>query len=209
MNTRHMMIGPDRGASRMVEGIGALLALLTMVLFAAHAQAAELIETWDDPLEGWLNRWVAQNTNMQSACACFGYGEGDRCSNPCGLWPCDGVFDTNAINIVFDPNFGASISSFEMGIQSYAQGGSIFRLYDLNGQMIYSANVPQSQAGQVMGCETVLYGVQATPYGVGRFELAGPDAGEGKVAIDNMRVTTSEPTAVEPTTWGAIKSLYR
>ena len=96
-------------------------ALLLTLLLATGVAATEFIETWDDPLGDWRNRWVAQNTNMQNIYVCTGSttDENTRGNNPCGLWICDGTPD-NICTIDIDPGFGGQIRTWEIDIQAVA-----------------------------------------------------------------------------------------
>lgn len=181
--------------------------VLALLLFAAtNALADEFIETWPDPLGGWRDRWVAQNTNMQNYYVCNGNpDENNRGNNPCGLWPCDGT-DPMVLDIVFEPSFGANITLLEMGLQSFING--TLTVYDLSNAVVYTANLPQDY-NSPYGCYCQIYTASGLN-GVSHFTITGGGTQvEGNMAIDDMRVVTGDVVAVQPTTWGALKSLYR
>jgi hypothetical protein len=186
-----------------------LLLLTVLCAFATIAFADEYTEDFPDPLGGWKDRWLGQNTNMQNYYVCTGGGdENFRGNNPCGLWICDGNAGNESV-INFNPDFGATITHFDIGIEIFVPSG-VLTVYDIDGAVAFSVNlqVNGGQGGE-FGCGTDPFGGD-TPNGVSRFEItAGGNLVEGNTAIDNVHVTAGEPTAVETTNWGSIKALYR
>jgi hypothetical protein len=184
-----------------------LLLLCLFVLLGTRAYAAEFIETFDDPLGGWRDRWLAAETNLQNYYICSGSttDENYRGNNPCGIWICDGVPDGVSV-INFNAGFGASIRTFEIGVQAFVD--ATINVYDTVGGLIYSTPLPTNY-NTPYGCFCTTY-TTPTPAGVGRFEIVSAGGGvEGNMAIDNVRVVTEGEVPVEPTTWGAIKSQFR
>lgn len=183
----------------------ALVAAL-LLFTATAALAEEYIETWPDPLGGWRDRWVAQYTNMQNYYVCNGNpDENYRGNNPCGLWPCDGT-DPMVLDIIFDPTFGGTITLLEMRLQAFV--AATLTVYDTANNVVYSANVPTDYSSPY-GCYGQIYTASELT-GVSRFTITGGGSQvEGNMAIDDLRAITGGVVAVQQTTWGAVKSLYR
>jgi len=180
------------------------LVAAALLLLAGNVLADVLTEAFDDPLGGWRDRWLAQNTNMQNYYICTGGTDEDyRGNNPCGLWICDGAVGGHCI-INFDPTFGASVTRFEMGIQAFTT--CTYTVYDVNGNFVYSVDPPTDYSSPY-GCYCTQYACD-TPNGIGRFEITSSSQVEGNTAIDNVIATTGIVPA-EDGTWGSIKALYR
>jgi hypothetical protein len=180
-----------------------LFVMAALLLLAGNVLAEVLTETFDDPLGGWRDRWLAQNTNMENYYVCTGgTDENYRGNNPCGLWICDGTADGSSI-INFEPAFGATVTRFEIGIQAFSN--CTYTVYDPDGGIVYSA-VPAINYNTPYGCYCTQYACD-TPNGIGRFEITG-GAVEGNTAVDDVSATTGIVPA-DNGTWGAIKSLYR
>lgn len=180
--------------------------LLALCAFATTAFADEYLEEFPDPLGGWKDRFLGQYTNLANYYVCWGNpDENYRGNNPCGLWICDGnTGDTNSI-INFDAGFGATITYFEIGIEAFSPCD--LKVFDMDGALVLQFLGINNYGGGEYGCNTDPFGGD-TPNGVSRFEITGSYV-EGNTAIDNVRVVTGAPTAVESTSWGTIKALYR
>ncbi len=182
-----------------------LLLLALFVLFAGNASAEVLCEGFDDPLIGWRDRWLAQNSNMMNVYTCPNGGdENNRGNNPCGLWICDTDDDRSTSNIIFDSTFGATVSHFELEIVSFV--GGLIRFYDLGDALVYETTVVSN--GTFPPCPGLVYGTDFAN-GLGRFWI-GPSSVEGNTSIDNVCATVDEgPNPTEETTWGQLKNMYK
>jgi len=185
-----------------------LLLVAALLLVGSNVLADTLTETWDDPLGGWRDRWVAQNTNMTNYYVCTGgQDENYRGNNPCGIWICDSDQDYTTADITFDPTFGASITHLELGIQAFTT--SRYTVYDMQSNVVFSTDLTTDYSSPY-GCYCTMH-VCDTPNGVSRFliEPVGGGQIEGNTAVDNMMVITGQPVPVSHLTWGGIKALYR
>jgi hypothetical protein len=179
-----------------------LLLLAFFLVIAGNALADVLCEGFPDPLGGWRDRWLAQNSTMTNVYVCGGNpDENNRGNNPCGLWICDQDQDFSTANIIFNPTFGATVSHFALEIVSFV-GGSI-TFYDLNDNQIYQTTVINN--GTFPPCPGPVYETD-TPGGLGRF-LIGPSGVEGNTSVDNV-CSTVGPVPIRETTWGQIKHTY-
>ncbi len=180
------------------------LAVLLLFALIGTLLADDLIETFDDPLEGWRSRWLAENTNMQNWYVVeFGHGEDFRGTNPCGIFISDGDHGNWNCTIDFDPIFGTNVSYFEIGIECFFD--QTLRIYDVAGLLVDEANVLANWEDGDNGCGVALYHFDL-PTGLGSFTLEGVYV-EGETAIDNVKVTV-ETTDIEETSWSSIKALY-
>lgn len=181
-----------------------LFVMAALLLLAGSVLADVLTETFDDPLGGWRDRWLAQNTNMQNYYVCSGgTDENYRGNNPCGIWICDGVVGGNCV-INFDAAFGATVTNFQVGLQAFVD--AVYSVYDLDGNLVYSTNLTTNYQSPY-GCYCTTFACD-TPNGIGRFEITSSSQVEGNMAIDDVIATTGIVPA-ESETWGAIKALYR
>jgi hypothetical protein len=178
---------------------------LALLLLATQTYAQIQTETFDDPLGGWRDRWLAQNSNMSNYYVCTGGGdENYRGNNPCGIWICDGNPSDGVAVINFEPSFAASISHFELGIQAFT--ASTLHIYDKDGNEIFTTSLTIDFSSPY-GCYTTPFSVDSAN-GVGGFSILGGSV-EGNTAVDNFAVIAIGEVAVEHTSWGGIKALYR
>jgi hypothetical protein len=181
-----------------------LLVMAALLLIAGNVLADVLTETFDDPLGGWRDRWLAQNSNMTNYYVCSGGTDQNyRGNNPCGIWICDEVGGNNSV-ITFDPTFGATVTNFAIGIQAFVD--AVYSVYDPSGNLVYSSNLTTNY-NSPYGCYCTMFACD-TPNGIGRFEITSGSQVEGNMAVDDVTATTGYIPA-ETGTWGAIKSLYR
>ncbi|MDQ2985973.1 MAG: PEP-CTERM sorting domain-containing protein [Armatimonadota bacterium] len=90
---------------------------------------AQLTETFPDPLGSYWTRWLYQNSNIGSYYYLAGNPDpDDRGNNPEGLWAVDsqelnnpGLIGGPTMDIVFDPGFGATLTSLSFGGEYFAQ----------------------------------------------------------------------------------------
>ncbi|MGH2571572.1 MAG: hypothetical protein ACRDGR_10120 [bacterium] len=182
-----------------------LAGLLSLV--ASNAGAEVLCEEFPDPLEGWRDRWFAQNSDARNYYVCYsGGGENDRGNNPCALWICDGDLSPLNADVEFNLVFGATVTHFSIGIMPFVPCNLTVR--DLGGNIVYQT--PVVVDGTFPPCPTRTYECN-TPTGLGSFHIEATSGSqvEGNTSIDNVCVTTGEPVSVEESTWGGIKALYR
>jgi hypothetical protein len=179
-----------------------------LILMTGTVMAQVFTETFDDPLGGWRDRWLAQNTDMGNYYVCTGNPDEDyRGNNPCGIWICDSDGNYQSSIVEFNPTFGATVTYFEIGIQAFVD--ATYTVYDMSGGVVYSA-VLTVNYGSPYGCYCTQYGCD-TPRGIGRFEIISTYGSqiEGNTAVDNVTAISSTPSPAESTTWGSVKSLFR
>lgn len=185
-----------------------LLLIATLIMFAGPVLAEELCEGFPDPLGGWRDRWLAQNSTMTNYYICSGSStdEDYRGNNPCGLWICDENNDNMYSDIIFDPGFGATVTHFELGIMAFVPG--TITMYDLDDNIIYQQSLVVD--GDFPPCPTNVYGAD-TPNGLGRFTITpdGTSQIEGNTSVDDVCATIGGPTPTAKHTWGQIKAVYR
>lgn len=183
-----------------------LLIFGIFMVLAGGAIAEDFIESFDDPLGGWRDRWLAVNTNMQNYYVANGNPDEDyRGNNSCGLWIHDGDISSTNCTINFDASFGAPVVYFEIAIEAYTD--FTLTVYDSDGNMVDTIAIAYNAGGGLLGCECVPFGFN-TPNGLGYFTMESTGTVEGNTAIDDVKVTTDTTASVE-TTWGAVKALYR
>ena len=183
------------------------LILLAFFLTLAGNALAQLCENFPDPLGGWRDRWLAQNTSMTNYYVCTGGGdENFRGNNPCGLWICDTDQDFQTANVILDPTFGSGVNRWMMGIMVFVP--ATYTVYDVNGGVTYTLNLAVN--GTFPPCDNSQ--VQCdTPRGMSRFEIA-PNGGggiEGNTSVFNICVFAIGPVPVEQTTWGRVKAHFQ
>ncbi len=181
-----------------------LVIVAFLMLIAANAMAEVLVEEFPDPLGGWRDRWLAQNSTMTNYYVCSGNpDENYRGNNECALWICDTDGDFSTADIVFNDAFGATVTHFGFGLVPFVDEN--LTVYNVAGQVIFTLAIPAN--GYFPPCSPVNVEFD-TPGGLGRFVL-GPSAVEGNTSIDNVTATVGGgPVPVETVTWGHIKSLY-
>ncbi|MHC4416114.1 MAG: hypothetical protein ACYS0G_12605 [Planctomycetota bacterium] len=157
---------------------------------------ATLEETFPDPLGGWNSRWLYLNSNLESYYVAAGNCDIDnRGNNPTGLWIADtqgcgtGVGGTTS-EIIFDPAFGAQITSIEFGLEPFVMATLTF--FDMSNNVISQTVV----SGGNFPLDHTLTVSATSNNGVSRFLFdSGPHGGgsiEGNTSIDNVRVAICE-----------------
>ena len=163
-------------------------------IWGGEFQVCLLEETFPDPLGGWNSRWLYLNSNLESYYVAQGNCDIDfRGNNPTGLW----IADTQGCGtgtggptseIIFDPGFGAGISSIQFGVESFNTADLTF--YDMSNNIIFQTVV---SGGNFPLDHTVIVSASSTN-GVSRFVFdTAPHGGqsvEGNTSIDNVQVNT-------------------
>lgn len=143
--------------------------------------AAQLSEDFPDPLGTWRSRWLAQNSNLQNYYVASGDpNEDNRGNNPTGLWISDGV-SGGGCDIVFNAGFGATLTSFEFGIESFT--GITVRFYDMSG---VEFNSVAASGGSFPLDHDTLISSGISNNGISRVFFDGGSV-EGNTSIDNVR----------------------
>jgi hypothetical protein len=177
-----------------------------LLMFAGNALATVLCEGFDDPLQGWRDRWLAQNSDMRNYYVCYGGGgENDRGNNPCGLWICDGDANPMQADVEFNPSFGAGVCHFELGIMPFVPAH--VTMLQSDGTAFFDAELVVD--GGFPPCPTRVYGGDCV--GLLSFSIS-PTGGsqiEGNTSVDNVCATVDCGVPVHESTWGSIKATYR
>lgn len=151
---------------------------------------AQLTETFPDPLGSYWTRWLYQNSNIGS----YYYASGDpnpdeRGNNPEGLWVVDtqtlgGGVGGPTMDIVFDPGFGATLTSLSFGGEYFVQ--TSVTIYDMSNAVLATqvfsggefsfdhADIISAVSGN--GISHVLF--DSTQFGGGQIE--------GNTSVDNF-----------------------
>jgi hypothetical protein len=139
---------------------------------ALSAQAATITETFPDPLGGFYDRWLGDNSNIGS----YYLSSGDNCdvdyrgNNPEGLWisgnqVCGGGVFGTLVTIAFDPSFGATLTSLQFGLEAFATVD--VRIYDMSNTLIASGTFSGGDFG--FGHEDIISASSSN--GISRFEI--------------------------------------
>ena len=184
------------------------LLMAGFAVLAGGARADVLCESFDDPLGGWRDRWLAQNSNMTNYYICSGSttDENYRGDNPCGLWICDTDSDYENAIVDFDPLFGATVGHLFIAVMPFVDVD--LYTYDLHGMQTFHSFLPAN--GTFPPCPPSQIRCD-TPAGLGRLALMSTGQGqvEGNTSVDDICVPTCCPVPVESDTWGGIKARYR
>ena len=150
----------------------------------------ELTETFDDPLGDWQDRWLFQNSNLQSYYVAQGNCNKDnRGNNRCGLWiadcqECSCGVGGNESTIKFDPEFAATIQHIEFSLSAFVP--IHMTILDQDGNILL--DVPQVEATRDV-CAGRQYSVDSNN-GVGSIHFEDNQGRiEGWTALDNVKVT--------------------
>lgn len=163
----------------------------------ADSASAQLTETFDDPMAGWVNRWFHQNTNAGNYYYATGVCDDSyRGNNPQGLWIVDtqlcsdfGNVGGPTVAINFNPQFGATLRSLSFGLECWAKCD--VKVWDLQGNVVGQSlgvsgggydfdhkDIVSALSGNGIGKITF----DSTPYGGGQIE--------GNTSIDNINADT-------------------
>jgi len=165
---------------------GWLPAIGSAMVFVNAGFAEELIEEFPDPMGGWTQRWLYQNSNLENYYVANGDCNIDqRGNNPCGDWIADtqgcGSGVGGPATIRFKPEFAATIQHIEFALSSYNITG--LQILDQDGGVLL--DVPQVENTYNV-CAGFVYSVDSNN-GVSAIVLNG-DGVEGNTAIDNVKV---------------------
>ena len=165
---------------------------LGLAASASLPAAAQLTETFPDPLGSYWGRWLYQNSNIGS----YYYLSGDpnpdfRGNNPDGLWLVDsqdlnnpGLIGGPTCDIIFDPGFGATMTSLSFG-GTYFNATRV-TIYDMSNNVLATSDFTSGPGGFTHsdiisavsgnGISHVLF--DSTPFGGGQIE--------GNTSVDNF-----------------------
>jgi hypothetical protein len=147
--------------------------------------AITYIEDFEAAFPAWESGWLGVNSNLQNY---YGVGQG-RGNNPDGLWISDGDAATSGdtlVEIVFDPTFGATLTSFDVDVAGYAPVN--LTIYDMSGNTLLSTSVTLTNGAYSDPGVYAHYGV-TSGNGVSKFSFSsGSGQIEGWTSIDNVVV---------------------
>jgi hypothetical protein len=168
--------------------------LIALALVATAVPAmAQYSETFPDPLGSYWTRWLYQNSNIGSYYYALGNPDPDeRGNNPDGLWIVDtqvlgGGVGGPVVDIVFNPGFGATLSSLSFGGEYFVQ--SRVTIYDMANavlatQVFSGGNFPLDHADVISANSTngiSHFTIDSTEFGGGQIE--------GNTSVDNFEAT--------------------
>jgi len=155
--------------------------------------AAQLTETFPDPLSSYQSRWLYMNSNIGSYYFATGNPDPDfRGNNPDGLW----IVDTQGLgsgasgptcDIIFNPAFGATLTSLSFGGEYFVQ--CAVTIFDMSNNVLATqvfsggsfpldhADVISANSGNGIG--RILFDSQQ--FGGGQIE--------GNTSVDNFEAT--------------------
>ena len=182
--------------------------IIVFVLVAAltfsikDAMALVLTEDFEAAFPAWESGWLGTNSNLQNY---YGIGAG-RGNNPDGLWldDGDGVYSSDVVDIILNPSFGSSLSSFAVDIAGYANANARFQVFDMSNAILLDVNPIALTYGAYTDPGTYAHYSTLSSNGISKFrfsELGGGQYGqiEGNTSIDNVVVQTGA-TIPEPAT---------
>jgi hypothetical protein len=177
-----------------------------------------LVESFDDPLSGWLTRFMGLNSNLKNL-----YVQYNSCWDPkpnpddCrgnnldGLWIADDNNESPNSYIRFTSEFAASLTGFALDIGNHVSDARL-KIYDKDMNVLLDEAIP-------LGCSNCEYGNPegenvyshhgvTSSNGIGGFDITSRESSvEGNVGIDNIQATqgseeetTEEVPAGEPAT---------
>lgn len=163
--------------------------------------AAQLTETFPDPLGSYWGRWLYQNSNIGS----YYYATGDpdpnqRGNNPDGLWIVDtqvlgGGVGGPTLDIVFNPAFGATLTSLSFGGEYFIE--TQVTIFDMSNnvlatQVFSGGDFPLDHADVISANSAngiSHFTMDSTAFGGGQIE--------GNTSVDNFEATVvPEPGTV-------------
>ncbi|MFW2828860.1 PEPxxWA-CTERM sorting domain-containing protein [Sphingomonas sp. ID0503] len=183
------------------------LAIISSGLLAATgATAASFTEDFDTaPYGSWESRWFGTNSNAQNYYVSE-YGDSpDWKGGPDvhGLWLTDGDNwqdggDYANINLRFDTDFAASLTSFSLDIASALQSATLV-FYDTDGATLGSFTVPNSPVSAYYTPTGYNNFSITSTNGIGGFDILG--YAQGNVIVDNLNAVTATAAVPEPASW--------
>jgi len=164
------------------------LLMAAVVIQAMPAMAAvTYVEDFEAAFPAWESGWLGLNSNLQNY---YGVGAG-RGNNPDGLWvdDGDGIRGTDVVDIIFNPVFGATLTSFDIDVAGYVP--ATLRVYDMSGNTLLDTAVALTHDATTDPGTYSHYGVTSIN-GISRFSFSrdGGSQIEGNTGIDNVMVIT-------------------
>ena len=171
--------------------------LLAASILVGSASATTYTENFDDPLKDWRDRWLYQNTNLESWYYAFGWNcntnyrgnkyEGIYYSDDQGA--CGILQELNPVTISFKNDFGARATKFSIGIMTPVQDTDVtFRIYDRNGKE-YSSVVLETSYFYDKYSWDLTNGISAFEWDGGRANGTGS---EGNGSINDVELEIPE-----------------
>lgn len=163
-----------------------LAAAITLAFAAGAAQAQSYFEDFEAPFPAWESGWLGSNSNLTNV---YGVGQG-RGNNPDGLW-------IGQQDIVFNPVFGAGITSLSFDVASWVYGTIEF--YDSANALI-SSQVWSVNYGAYTDPGTYQHFSVTSGNGISHFYFNGYGV-VGNTSIDNVAVNSVAQPVPEPETY--------
>lgn len=163
------------------------LLMAAVVIQAMPAMAAvTYVEDFEAAFPAWESGWLGVNSNLQNY---YGVGAG-RGNNPDGLWvdDGDGIYGTDVVDIIFNPVFGATLTSFDIDVAGHDP--LTLRVYDMSGNTLLDVAVTLTHGATSDPGVYSHYGVTSTN-GISRFSFISDGwQVEGNTGIDNVMVVS-------------------
>jgi hypothetical protein len=171
-----------------------LCATILVFGIVGSASALTLVEDFEAQFPSWESGWLGSNTNLQNY---YGVGQG-RGNNPDGLWldDGDGIRGMDTVEILFNPGFGSTLTTFAIDIAGYVPID--FQVYDMN-NIILDVSVALTFGATTDPGTYSNYSVTSSN-GISKFVFIPTGIGqvEGNTSIDNVVVSTN--SVPEPAT---------
>ena len=164
--------------------IASAIALFTGLAGSAHAEV--LSENFEGVFPAWESSWFGTHSDELNI-YCPARNCNNRGNNPDGLW-------VRNADISFDAAFGASLSSFTIGIAGYVP--MTLQAFDSANHLIFSQSVVLTRGAFTDPGVYSTYTINST---TGISKLAGFQP--GNTSIDNLSAVTSITAVPEPETY--------
>jgi hypothetical protein len=172
----------------------ALIAAVTLflgVIGSAHADVFE--ERFDAPFPAWESDWFGTQSTARNYYCQGPQGCAYRDANVDGLWVMGSVDAWVApFEVSFAPEFGASLTSFQLDIAGYAP--TTLQAFDMANNLIFSEDVALTFGALSNPGVYSNYTITSTT-GISRFTFSGGAA--GNASIDNLVATTRDAGNLE------------
>ena len=173
--------------------------LVALVLCVGAANAATYTEDFEAPFPAWESGWLGTNSNLMNYYVATGNPDHSyRGNNPDGLWLDDGNgFHSGNVSIVFNPAFGASLTSFAIDVAGFVP--TTLQVYDMSNALVLNSSVTLTH-GAFTDPGTYAHYSATSSNGISKFVFT-QDSGsqiEGNTGIDNVVVTTGTNSVPEP-----------
>lgn len=158
------------------------------------AQATVFTEGFEDAFPAWESGWFGTMSTGRNYYCGGALGCNNRGNNPDGLWIVGTAGGSAApVEVSFDAGFGASLTSFQLGIAGYA--ATVLEAFDMANALIFSQNVVLTSGAYTDPGTYSTYTINSAN-GISRFTFSG--SASGNTSIDNLIATTGTQQVPEP-----------